>query len=180
NLGDATLMPGMIDSHVHLSDEFEDNWYKGFYQDLTRVPAEQALYASHYAQETLDAGFTSVRDLGSTYYIASALRNAIDAGVIEGPDDRLQLRDRFHWGPRGQRPAAAERGQALRARARRMQRPRRMPRCRALSDEVRRHGHQVHALGRRAVPDRPGGRAGTQPARNGCHHLRGARLAPQG
>ena len=85
DLGDATLMPGMIDSHVHMGDQFEDNWYQGFYQDLMRVPAEQALYASHYARETLDAGFTSVRDLGSTYYIAAALRNAIDAGVVEGP-----------------------------------------------------------------------------------------------
>ena len=85
DLGDATLMPGMIDAHVHLGDQFEDNWYKGFYQDLMRVPAEQALYASLYAKETLEAGFTSVRDVGSVDYIGAALRNAIDAGVIEGP-----------------------------------------------------------------------------------------------
>ena len=85
DLGDATLMPGMIDSHVHLGDEFEDNWYKGFYQDVMRTPPEQALYAAHYAKETLDAGFTSVRDVGSVDYIAAALRNAIDAGVIDGP-----------------------------------------------------------------------------------------------
>ncbi|HEY6515529.1 MAG TPA: amidohydrolase family protein [Steroidobacteraceae bacterium] len=85
DLGDATLIPGMIDAHVHLDDQFEDNWYKGFYQGLTRVPAEQALYASMYAKETLDAGFTSVRDVGSDNYIGAALRNAIDAGVIDGP-----------------------------------------------------------------------------------------------
>ena len=85
DLGDATLMPGMIDSHVHLDGQFEENWYKGFYQDQTRSPAEQALYASKYARLTLEAGFTSVRDVGSTDYIAAALRNAIDAGVIEGP-----------------------------------------------------------------------------------------------
>ena len=85
DLGDATLMPGMIDSHVHLDDQFEDNWYKGFYQELMRVPAEQALYGARYAKETLDAGFTSVRDVGSVDYIAAALRNAIDAGVIDGP-----------------------------------------------------------------------------------------------
>ena len=77
DLGDATLMPGMIDAHVHMGDEFEDNWYKGFYQDLMRTPPEQALYGAHYAKETLDAGFTSVRDLGSTYYIAAALRNTM-------------------------------------------------------------------------------------------------------
>jgi imidazolonepropionase-like amidohydrolase len=85
DLGDATLMPGMIDSHVHLDDQFEDNWYKGFYQELMRTPPEQALYAAHYAKETLDAGFTSVRDVGSVDYIAAALRDAIDAGVIDGP-----------------------------------------------------------------------------------------------
>lgn len=85
DLGDATLMPGMIDAHVHLDGQFEENWYKGFYQDLMRTPPERALYGAHYAQETLDAGFTSVRDVGSVDYIAAALRNAIDAGVIDGP-----------------------------------------------------------------------------------------------
>lgn len=85
DLGDATLMPGMIDSHVHLDGQFEENWYKGFYDDLMRTPAEQALYGAHYAKETLYAGFTTVRDVGSVHYIAAALRNAIDAGVIEGP-----------------------------------------------------------------------------------------------
>ncbi|HEV2331676.1 MAG TPA: amidohydrolase family protein [Gammaproteobacteria bacterium] len=85
DLGDATLMPGMIDAHVHLDGQFEENWYKGFYQDQTRSPAEQALYASKYAKQTLDAGFTSVRDVGSVDYIAAALSHAIDAGVIPGP-----------------------------------------------------------------------------------------------
>jgi len=85
DLGDATLISGMIDSHVHLDGQFEENWYKGFYQDQTRSPAEQALYGAKYAKETLDAGFTSVRDVGSTDFIAAALSHAIDAGVIDGP-----------------------------------------------------------------------------------------------
>ncbi|HSC48037.1 MAG TPA: amidohydrolase family protein [Gammaproteobacteria bacterium] len=85
DLGDATLMAGMIDSHVHLDGQFEENWYKGFYQDQTRSPAEQALYGAKYAKQTLDAGFTSVRDVGSVDYIAAALSHAIDAGVIDGP-----------------------------------------------------------------------------------------------
>ena len=85
DLGDATLMPGMIDSHVHLDDEFTENWYEGFYNGLTRTPPERALYAAKYARETLEAGFTSVRDVGSVDYIAAALRDAIDAGVTEGP-----------------------------------------------------------------------------------------------
>lgn len=85
DLGDATLLPGFIDSHVHLGGQFEENWYKGFYQDLMRVPAERSLYGAHYAKLTLDAGFTSVRDVGSEDYVAAALRNAINAGVIDGP-----------------------------------------------------------------------------------------------
>jgi imidazolonepropionase-like amidohydrolase len=85
DLGDATLLPGFIDSHVHLDGQFEENWYQGFYQGHTRSPAEQALYGSKYARLTLYAGFTSVRDVGSVDYIAAALSHAIEAGVIEGP-----------------------------------------------------------------------------------------------
>jgi imidazolonepropionase-like amidohydrolase len=85
DLGDATLMPGMIDSHVHMDGEFSENWYKGFYEGVTRFPAETALYAAKYAKETLEAGFTSVRDVGSTDYVAVSLKHAIDAGVTEGP-----------------------------------------------------------------------------------------------
>jgi imidazolonepropionase-like amidohydrolase len=85
DLGDATLMPGMIDSHVHLDGEFSENWYQGFYEGVTRFPAEESLYAAKYAKETLEAGFTSVRDVGSTDYVAISLKHAIDAGVTEGP-----------------------------------------------------------------------------------------------
>jgi imidazolonepropionase-like amidohydrolase len=85
DLGDATLLPGFIDSHVHMDDQGQDNWYLAFYQGIMRFPAERALYGAAYAKATLEAGFTSVRDLGSTDYIALGLRNAINAGVIEGP-----------------------------------------------------------------------------------------------
>src|SRR5262249_56129516 len=74
-----------IDAHVHLSQEAGPNWYLDFYQSLMRVPAEQALYGAHYAKSTLEAGFTSVRDVGSEDYVALGLRNAIAAGVIPGP-----------------------------------------------------------------------------------------------
>src|SRR5262249_47879239 len=50
-----------------------------------RWPAEQAQYAGEYARRTLDAGFTTVRDLGSADYLDLGLRNAIDAGAIPGP-----------------------------------------------------------------------------------------------
>ena len=85
DLGDATLLPGFVDAHVHLSAEASGNWYKDSYEDLMRTPAEQALYGAHYAKITLEAGVTTVRDLGSDNYVSLGLRNAITAGLIPGP-----------------------------------------------------------------------------------------------
>ncbi len=85
DLGDATLLPGFIDAHVHLTGESSENWFRDFYQRVMRFPAEQAHYAAMYAKRTLDAGFTTVRDVGSSDYLAMGLRNAINAGVAEGP-----------------------------------------------------------------------------------------------
>jgi imidazolonepropionase-like amidohydrolase len=85
DLGDATLLPGFIDAHVHLSAEASSNWYRDFFQGILRFPAEQALYGAHYAKVTLEAGITTVRDVGSEDYIALGLRNAIKAGMIPGP-----------------------------------------------------------------------------------------------
>lgn len=85
DLGNATLLPGFIDAHVHLSGEMGDDWYKDFYNGIMRFPAEQALYGAHYAKITLESGVTTVRDVGSTDYIALGLRNAIRAGMIPGP-----------------------------------------------------------------------------------------------
>jgi imidazolonepropionase-like amidohydrolase len=85
DLGDATLLPGFIDAHVHLSGEAGTNWYHDWFASIMRFPAEQALYGAHYAKATLEAGVTTVRDLGSADYVALGLRNAIEAGVIPGP-----------------------------------------------------------------------------------------------
>jgi imidazolonepropionase-like amidohydrolase len=85
DLGDATLLPGFIDAHVHLSSESSKNWYEDWYEGVMRFPAEQSMYAAHYAKVTLEAGVTTVRDLGSTDYVSLGLRNAIAAGVIPGP-----------------------------------------------------------------------------------------------
>jgi imidazolonepropionase-like amidohydrolase len=85
DLGDATLLPGFIDAHVHLSMESSLDWYREFFNNIMRFPAEQALYGAHNAKITLEAGVTTVRDVGSTDYIALGLRNAINAGQIPGP-----------------------------------------------------------------------------------------------
>ena len=85
DLGDATLMPGLIDSHVHLTGEFGDNYYLEYFQNLMRHPAEQAILATTYARKTIDAGFTTVRNLGASDYVDVGLRNAINHGWAIGP-----------------------------------------------------------------------------------------------
>ena len=85
DLGDATLLPGFIDAHVHLSSEMSGKWYEDWYHGMLRFPAEQALYGARNARVTLEAGITSVRDVGSEDYISLGLRNAIKAGQIPGP-----------------------------------------------------------------------------------------------
>ena len=85
DLGDATLLPGFIDAHTHLSGEAGPNYYEDAFLSRIRSPAEQALRAAVYARRTLEAGFTTVRDVGSSDYIDLALRNAIRDGFAVGP-----------------------------------------------------------------------------------------------
>ena len=85
DLGDVTLLPGFIDAHTHLSDESSDDWNADTVSGLRRTVAEAALRASQFAERTLMAGFTTVRDVGSSDYIDVGLRNAIRAGFIPGP-----------------------------------------------------------------------------------------------
>ncbi len=85
DLGDATLLPGFIDAHTHLTMEFEKDYFRGVYNRLMRFPAEQAMYAALYARRTLEAGFTTVRNLGADDFVDVGLRNGINAGITEGP-----------------------------------------------------------------------------------------------
>ncbi len=84
-LGDATLLPGFIDAHTHLSFVYWGDFKQNTLDRLEKTTAEKALDASANARATLLAGFTTVRDVGSTDYIDVGLRNAIADQVIPGP-----------------------------------------------------------------------------------------------
>ena len=85
DLGDATLLPGFIDAHVHLTGESSDDWYRAAVEGLRRTVAEKAIRATEFSRRTLMAGFTTVRNVGAEDYIDVGLRNAINAGIISGP-----------------------------------------------------------------------------------------------
>ena len=85
DLGDATLLPGFIDAHTHMTDESSPDWNADTVAGLRRTVAEKALIAATYARKTLMAGFTSVRDVGSSDYLDVGLRNAINNGITPGP-----------------------------------------------------------------------------------------------
>ena len=85
DLGDATLLPGFIDAHTHLTGMYSDDWKQATLDRLQKTVAEQALDASVNARVTLMAGFTTVRDVGSRDSIDVGLRNAIANGKIAGP-----------------------------------------------------------------------------------------------
>ncbi|MEO8673264.1 MAG: amidohydrolase family protein [Tahibacter sp.] len=85
DLGDATLLPGFIDAHTHLTYDHNDNWAQGFYEGMLRFPVEQALHAARNARVTLQAGVTTVRDVGGGDFIDVGLRNAINDGISTGP-----------------------------------------------------------------------------------------------
>ena len=78
----STVMPGWIDMHVHIASERSPT--SGI--DRFRLdPADAALRATRYAERTLLAGFTTVRDLGTYARVAQALRDAIAGGWVVGP-----------------------------------------------------------------------------------------------
>jgi imidazolonepropionase-like amidohydrolase len=85
DLGDATLLPGLMDAHTHLSQESSEDWKQDQLDYLKKPVTEQAIDATEYARKTLLAGFTSVRDVGSSALIDVGLRNAINAGKTPGP-----------------------------------------------------------------------------------------------
>src|SRR5881296_647966 len=90
DLGDATLSPGFMDAHTHLTADFSGNYNERRLRELDLNVSEQAINATAFARATVKAGFTTVRDLGSRFvasreFVDVALRNSINRGVIVGP-----------------------------------------------------------------------------------------------
>jgi imidazolonepropionase-like amidohydrolase len=85
DLGDATLLPGLIDAHTHLTYPYERDFRVEEMNALKKTIPERTLDAVDIVRRTLMAGFTTVRDVGAGDYIDVGLRNAIAAGKIPGP-----------------------------------------------------------------------------------------------
>src|SRR5690348_15830060 len=85
DLGDATLLPGFIDAHTHLTGNYREDFARAALDNLQKPIPEMALEASVNARVTLMAGITTVRDVGSPDYLHAGLRNAINRGVVPVP-----------------------------------------------------------------------------------------------
>lgn len=96
DLGGFTVLPGLIDTHSHLVGEVQTAGVPA----TTTSAAQEALIGVRNARATLEAGFTTTRDLGPfRAFVDCALRDAIDAGDVDGP--RMQCAGAFITAPWG-------------------------------------------------------------------------------
>ncbi|MBO6766363.1 amidohydrolase family protein [Maricaulis sp.] len=86
DLTDDYVMPGFIDSHVHLQSELGPGRR---FNTFTESPSDLAFAGADNARTTLMAGFTTVQDVGGNFEAALALRDAVDAGFVPGPRMRV-------------------------------------------------------------------------------------------
>lgn len=82
DLRQHTVMPGLMDMHTHFYSQFSA---KAYTEGFTMNEADYALRAATFAEKTLQAGFTTVRELGDNYHISVALKKAIANGYVRGP-----------------------------------------------------------------------------------------------
>lgn len=83
DLSKSTVLPGLIDCHVHITGEFDGG--NPVAEAVTETRFDSAVKSTTYARHTLLAGFTSVRDVGADVDVVIALKKAIAKGIVEGP-----------------------------------------------------------------------------------------------